>query len=161
MLDLELSVRPSTNTYRLANHSSILFKKNQKIISISLLRNGDYFLLSKNGGYPRTPIHSISFQKETEPKENSTFPHSPLTTSTSVTTRESSNTFGYPLAAPDVLHRKGLKLGFCRTANPHPFWYRGTTRWYCFIAMPLTIDASFINAQPYKKILANPEGAQA
>ena len=36
------------------------------------------FLLAKNGGYPRTPVHSISFQKETEPKENSTFPHSPF-----------------------------------------------------------------------------------
>ena len=64
MLDLELSVRPSTNTYRLANHSSILFKKNQKIISISLLRNGDYFLLSKNGGYPRTPTSPFLWRKE-------------------------------------------------------------------------------------------------
>jgi hypothetical protein len=119
-----------------------------------------FFFLRRTGDTPH-PNSFYFFSKRNRTKRKFYFPPSPLTTSTSVTTRESSNTFGYPLAAPDVLHRKGLKLGFCRTANPHPFWYRGTTRWYCFIAMPLTIDASFINAQPYKKILANPEGAQA
>ena len=50
-------------------------------------------------------LFSLAQRKDT--KETSTYPH-PLTSSTSVATRESPNKFGSPLAAPSVPYMEGL-----------------------------------------------------
>jgi hypothetical protein len=62
--------------------------------------------------------------------------------------------------SPSLPYMGELKFVFAELQTLIPFGIAGR-RDVFFDDMPLTIDASFINAQPYKKILANPEGAQA